>query len=69
MIFKKVEIKRIVFSEEDSHERIGSFKDFTGYKNETNDFPVPICTKSPQINGHVKFFHSNNKHINLFSSW
>ena len=61
----KVENKIIVLSKKDSYGKKGSFKYFIGYINETDAFPLPLCIKLPQMNGHVKYFDSNNKCMNL----
>ena len=61
----KAEIKRIVLSEKYSYGKKSSFTYFTGYRNETDPFPAPLCIKLTQTNGCVKYFDNNNKHINL----
>ena len=61
----KVEIKRILLSKKDLYGKIGSFKNFIGYINETNVFPVPLYIKLLQINGYVKYFDISNKYINV----
>ena len=48
-----------------SYGNIGSFKYFTGYINNCNAFPIPLCIKLPQINGYVKYIDNNNKYVNL----
>ena len=58
----KVEIRKIVLSKIDSY---GSFEYFIGYISETNALPIPLCIKLPQMNGHAKYFDSNNNCTNL----
>ena len=45
------------------YDKKGSFKYFIGYINKTDAFPVQL--KLPQMNEYVKYFDSNNKHMNL----
>ena len=54
-----------MLSIKDSYGNIGSFKYFTGYINNCNAFPIPLCIKLPQINGYVKNIDNNNKYVNL----
>ena len=60
-----MDIKRIVLSNKHSYGNKGSFKYFTGYINNGNAFPIPLCIKLPQINGYTKYFDYNNRYINL----
>ena len=50
----RAETRRIVLPKKDLYGKKGSFKYFTGYMHEGNIFPIPLCTKFPQMNGHVK---------------
>ena len=52
-------------SEKEPYGKKGLFKYFIAYISETNAFPIPLCTKLPQMNGYVKYSDSNKKYMNF----
>ena len=57
-------IKQIVLTYKKSCSK-DSFKYFIGCRHKGNAFPSPLCVKVPQMNTYTKYFHKNNKYMNL----
>ena len=63
----EADIKRIVWSGKHSYGNEGSFTNFIGYRNNCNAFPILWRIKLPQMNEYVKYFHNNNKYMDLLA--
>ena len=59
----KVDTKKIMLSEKDSHGNKGAFKHFIGYI--TNCGFIPLYIILPQMNAYVTYFDKNNQYINF----
>ena len=59
----KVGIKRIVFSSKESYGKRGVFKYFIGYISIVGFLALYMML--PLMNSYVKYFDSNNKHMNV----
>ena len=59
----KVGIKRIVFPSKESYGKRGVFKYFIGYISNVGFLALYMML--PLMNSYVKYFDSNNKHMNL----
>ena len=65
----KVDIKRMVLSNKESYSKKGSHKYLIGYIYiyiyKGNTLPSSSCIKFTQVNAFAKYFHKNNKCVDL----
>ena len=59
----KVDIDRIVLSDQDSYAEKRAFKCFIW--NKISKFIKSLCIKLPQMSRYAKYFESNNKYVNF----
>ena len=59
----KVDIDRIVLSDQDSYAEKRAFKGFIW--NKISKFIKSLCMKLPQMSRYAKYFESNNKYVNF----